>query len=190
MRYFLLHIFMFISVLASASGLEHSIDSLKKELTKKSSNLSKVKIYLDLASTFRKVSPDSSLKYADLAYDAANDNTLKNFRADAILLKGIAFYTKGELNASKMFFLKALEYSVAIKYAKGIVKSYNSIGNYYFKIAQYDSSLANYDKALNIARQQKLDEDISKAIGNMAPVYAKKGDYNKALQNYFKSLEI
>lgn len=190
MRYFLLHIFMFISVLASASGLEHSIDSLKKELTKKNSNLSKVKIYLDLASTFRKVSPDSSLKYADLAYDAANDNTLKNCRADAILLKGIAFYTKGELNASKMFFLKALEYSVAIKYAKGIVKSYNSIGNYYFKIAQYDSSLANYDKALNIARQQKLDEDISKAIGNMAPVYAKKGDYNKALELYTEALDL
>lgn len=190
MRYFLAYILVFTTLVSQATSLQHSIDSLKKELSKKNTDVTKVKIYIDLATTFRKVSPDSSLKYADLAYSSANDNTLKTYRADAILLKGIAAYTKGELNASRMFFMKALEYSISIKYDKGIVKSYNSIGNYYFKIAEYDSSLANYDKALNIARKQKFDEDISKAIGNMAPVYAKKGDYNKALELYTEALDL
>ena len=190
MRNLLFIIAILVCSFAKAANVNQNIDSLKKELTSKISDVTRLKLYLEISSSYRKINPDSAFEYADKAFKGSNDQNLKTYKADAILAQGVAIFTKGDFNQASKYFKIALKYSESINYSTGIIKSLNGMGNYYYSISKYDSSLVNYERALMLSRRDKNEVEIAKLIGNIAQIYAKKGDYNKALDYYYQAVEF
>jgi len=186
----LLLISLLFSSLLSASSLNGSIDSLKKELGKKKDDISKVKLCLELATNYRKINLDSSFRYADAAFNLSRAKGLETYRADAILSKGVALLSKGDYNQAYVFFQSSLSLSRSIKYDNGIMKAFKNIGNFFSNVSQYDSALVNYNKALHISRTIKDEGEEAKLIGSIAQIYSKKGDYTKALDYYNEAIVI
>ncbi len=86
----------------------------------------------------------------------------------------------------KEAYLKATD----IFYTKGIGKSLNGFGNYYFNQGNYDTALVFYNRALKI--QDSIGEKKLSAIclNNIGMVYHLKGEYNKTIEYYNRSLKI
>ena len=190
MKYPLLYILLLLGFVSYAARPEGSIDSLKKELNKKSNNLTKVKQCLELATNYRKINLDSSYRYAELAQSLCTTANLNSYKADAILSKGVALLSKGDYKVACELFKSSLSLSNAIKYSNGIMKAHKNIGNYFSNVSQYDSALIQYTKSLQICRSIKDEAEEAKLIGSIAQIYSKKGDYTKALDYYNEAVVI
>jgi serine phosphatase RsbU (regulator of sigma subunit) len=69
-------------------------------------------------------------------------------------------------------------------------KAYNKLGVAFWQTSQFDSSIANYTKALNIYKSLKKMDGIASCYNNIGLIYDHKGDFEKAIQYYFLALNI
>lgn len=68
--------------------------------------------------------------------------------------------------------------------------TYNSLGNAYQSIGDYDSALYYLRYALQIRLQQGDSVNLPKILNNIGICHDEKADYEEALKNYFQALQI
>ena len=84
---------------------------------------------------------------------------------------------------------QAYELATSLVWAKGIAKSNNNLGIYYWIKGDYSLSLTCHFKALEIREVLKDKKGIAASLNNIGNVYDNQGDYPKALEYYFKALK-
>lgn len=120
--------------------------------------------------------------------------TIKNSRADTSLvntyLKLGQEYEMGKTDSSRLFYNKAIELAIKIKFPKGEANAWHMLASSEDNHGNYDRALNFYRKSLRIREELNDKIGISKNLGNIGIVYKNKGDYPLALENYFKGLKI
>lgn len=82
---------------------------------------------------------------------------------------------------------KALLLAQKIEWIEGIAIAYNTIGQNYYAISNYNQALFFYNKAQSLNVSQKTKSDI---LNGISVVYMGKNNFTKALENAFASLKI
>ena len=75
-------------------------------------------------------------------------------------------------------------------WTKGMAKSNNNLGVYYFVKVDYPKALEYYFKALKLYEEIGNKKGIAANLNNIGIVYQDQGDYPKAVEYYFKALKI
>lgn len=90
-------------------------------------------------------------------------------------------------NQGLIYGQKALLLAKKIEWIEGIAISYNTIGQNYYAVSNYDKALFFYDKAQRLNISQKTKSDI---LNGISVVYMGKNNFNKALEIAFAALKI
>ncbi|UCH95415.1 MAG: tetratricopeptide repeat protein [Candidatus Aminicenantes bacterium] len=85
---------------------------------------------------------------------------------------------------------EALSLAKKLKYSKGIVDSYCSLGLIYFYRSEYEKSKENYDLVLEMVKDIKYQIGEAKAYNGIARYHQVRGEYARALQFFIKSKDI
>jgi hypothetical protein len=89
----------------------------------------------------------------------------------------------------KQYLNEAFEISHELNYALGIVSYYISLGNFYYRIASYESALKYYYLGLTIAGQHQFMHQIMVATNGIGSVYFANKDYEKAKKIFIQQLK-
>jgi serine phosphatase RsbU (regulator of sigma subunit)/lipopolysaccharide biosynthesis regulator YciM len=178
---------------------ESKTDSLYRILLKCKIDTSKVNRLNDLAFEFRSKNPDSSIYYSKLGLELSQKINYELGQAESFLWLGTANLNIGKnedalinLTRAKIIFenlkLKAKKESYRIK--KNLANTYNTIGNAFITLGDFDNALKNQKEALAIRQIIHDKTGISSSFNNLALIYSNIGNYAESLKNHFASLKI
>jgi serine phosphatase RsbU (regulator of sigma subunit) len=94
-----------------------------------------------------------------------------------------------DINQALSFVDSSIIYTEQTNDPQELVNAYNQKGNILSGLAQLDSSLIWYHKALDISNQNKDNEGIAKVANNMALVYTDQGEYLDAIDYFHLSID-
>lgn len=109
----------------------------------------------------------------------------KRNRAAGYATIGSHHYDEAEYDQALDFFFLALKQNILIDNDRGIIESYNSIGNTYLAAGKIVSAERYYEKAMEIAKVYNDRELLIRCKNNQGEIYLTRGDYTAAL-NLFK----
>jgi len=119
--------------------------------------------------------------------------SIKNERADTSIIKAhinlcVHHIKSGEADSALAHGWHANKLASKKHFDMGIIRSYNELGNVYFEIASYDSSIYCFKNALTNIKDHKIPYYFSatRGIGNN---YFYLGDYINAFEYYLKYLK-
>ena len=176
-----------------SQSFTQQIDSLKNLLGPEISLEEKVDINNDISYAFRRILPDSTLVYAELALSLAISSEYDQGMAEAYKNKGIAHFKLGSGKDSTIHY-----YTLALSYAEKVgdyytqVASLNNIGLIEVQNLNYNLALENYLKALEIFEEHLRDPNrlLALIFGNIGFINFKLEQYEQALVYYEKCLEV
>lgn len=164
----------------------------------------KADLYIQLANSYKNISPAQSIKFANLALDEIKEPTDRR-RLDAMDIIGLVYYYKGELDSARDIYQLAFQLAknndsiLQSKVNKEEAKSRkqnvaylaNILGVIYKKTSEYQEAIKYYQVCLNINEGIGDSIQIAYALLNIANVYYTFGiDYEKALVTYQKAYEL
>jgi tetratricopeptide (TPR) repeat protein len=117
--------------------------------------------------------------------DAADTNKVKHLYGACNEYRVIGEYGKG-LSYGK----QALALAQNLSFKKGIVNSYNNIGNIYYVQGNYPEALANHFASLKIKEEINDKQGIGVSYNNIGIIYSAQGNYAEALKYYNQVLRI
>ncbi len=109
----------------------------------------------------------------------------KKNRAAGYATFGSHHYDEAEYDQALDFFFLALKQNILIDNDRGIIESYNSIGNTYLAAGKTKSAERYYGKAMEIAKVYNDPKLLIRCKNNQGEIYLAKEDYAAAL-NLFK----
>ncbi len=121
--------------------------------------------------------------YFTKAMQYLDDNKFLN---TATLLNNLSIIARENDDIDKAFDLtrQAIVVWEENNYPRGLVQSYNNLGNCYLDIGELDNALAYYNKALNISIKNGFGSSAIIALEQLATVSAQVGQYKKAYEKY------
>lgn len=171
----------FLCIVASAQN-QLLIDSLKKELVNASGE-DRFNLLNGIAWEYRFAHPDSTILYAQQAYDLGRSIGLKNRMATPLNYIGIAHNYNGNRVASLEYHRKAIDEASQQKDTAAVAHAYNSIGRVYFEQGLMEQSVDYYVGA------QKIFESINDQTG-MAYVYQSLGNLYRTQQDFARASDF
>lgn len=165
------------------------LDSLKNDLQIVTDDSLKIRLYDELAWTYKRIDSDTALMYgyAGLELAKGKDQTL-----EGILLATIGV-TKTE-NAIDDFGVselkKALEISEELNIKRRSAANFTNLGNAYENLGRYDSSIICTTKAIEIKLEVGDSTSAAGTMGNLGLVYHKMNNPEKAMEYYNSAIEI
>ena len=66
-------------------------------------------------------------------------------------------------------------------------KTLNNIGNIYFLMGEYENSIANYSRSIEIKEELQDNKGLASSTHNIGETYFYQADYNNAIQSFRKS---
>ncbi|OFY22716.1 MAG: hypothetical protein A2W98_05350 [Bacteroidetes bacterium GWF2_33_38] len=180
------------------------IDSLHAELKKRNPDTKKVEILQNIANAYDYSNKDSSLMYYEKAYFIAKKTKNGNLIADVLTDIGITYNNTGENNLAIKKFDEAVAYieNENVKSEENklrLARIYNSSGEAYRYLSNYENAMAFYNKGINVCNIidttnhvnfKKANEIKASCFNNIGMVNLSQGDYNDAIINYQKALKI
>ncbi|MCK9398375.1 MAG: CHAT domain-containing protein [Bacteroidales bacterium] len=108
-------------------------------------------------------------------------------------IQGTLFLTRGELEKGRSAIMQAIEiYSVSFGREDSLLAPcYNKLGNYFYYKRIYDSAMACYNKALELANNKSSNlEDRASYLQNIGIIHLELCDYAKAETCFLESLHL
>lgn len=99
-------------------------------------------------------------------------------------------YYMVDLKSTILYADSLLELSKRTGYKKGLVKYHNLMGIYHDQKGNFNKSIEEYNKSLDISRSINYRKGISSSYNNIGVIYEVLGRYPEALESYQKSLYI
>lgn len=112
------------------------------------------------------------------------------FRGEGLRFLGIlACMESRPLDALK-YQREALNCFLALPYALGTGKAYNSLGQTCLQLGRYPEARFFLERAMDVCKELGADSEMARIFGKLGVVYSKMGDYEKAIECQKQDLEI
>lgn len=197
MRVLIIVVILFLSV-TKLLAQDKIIDSLQNKLTTTENNFEKAKLYNAISEQYKYSDPNKMLQFADKALKLSEKEQLKIEIGNAYLNIGTAHIIMGDYQKAMDHFAwgksifeelpKTPQNSVEV--AKGIARTYGSMGIVFSEQSNYAKALQYYLEAAKV--YEKLDDkgQAAKIYNNIGVVYKSQSQNQRALQYFLKALQI
>ncbi len=178
-----------LSITDSQAQLRKFLDSLKNDLKIVTSDSLKMRLYDELAWTYKRIDADTALMYGYKGLELAKESDRT--------LEGIIWATIGMTktdNGIDDFGVSELKNALLISQELGIERrtasNYTNLGNAFENLGRYDSAIIYATKAIEI--KLALGDSVSAAgtMGNIGLVYHNINNPTKAMEYHRTALEI
>jgi signal transduction histidine kinase len=105
-------------------------------------------------------------------------NTLSELSASVNAVEGVKYGETG------------LSLAQQLNWAKGIGRSYNSLGTNYASQSDYSKALDYFNKALSINESLQAADRVAQTLRNIGSIYHTRGSYSQALEYFLKAYKI
>lgn len=150
-------------------------------LYKKNGNSTNIITTLNAMGTaYNSINIDSSLFYLTLGLKYSEES--ENYVSTANLHDNIgnSYLKKGDKINSMIHFRKALAISDSINYPSAKIKALDNIGKLLLITNRYSDAIENYNKALQLSKENELSQDESIILEHITDYYEKIKDYKNA----------
>lgn len=183
--------FLFIALLSIPCFGQNRIDSLKNvwqnEALPAEQRANAMSKY---ASEYLQINIDSTLYYANKAYDFALQNSLDSNRMVAKNLIGAAYNRMGVLDSAENNYNQAIEIAQKLGSVGMEASGIYSIGSIYSSKGEYDKALEYYNRSVVLLEDHGDNIKMADVVNNRAIIYIRKGDYDQATADLEKSIEL
>lgn len=189
-------ILLLILLLPFYSFSEKTVFQKVQELEKKLPKIAgkeKIDALNKMASLLTESNPESSIKYANAAFELEKSLNYPQGRAETFFNLGDAYLIKREINKALTNYDKALNIYKRTKNIDRISETLDKIGKTYRSISDYDTALDYFLKALKFSqgmKGKKKKDRMSLIFYQIGTVYQGLGDSDKALEYLKKSLDL
>ncbi|MDN3641555.1 tetratricopeptide repeat protein [Lutimonas halocynthiae] len=147
---------------------------------KKQSNEIRVKALTEYAKKYNKTNADSSLFYAEKAYDFAYAKGLEEYKVKSKRVIWSVYYKKGDFDTANRINTEAFETAIQNGDSSSIALAYTRFGLVTNKKYEYDSTIVYYRKAIEVSKALNDKEQVANNLNNIGIVYIYKNDYPSA----------
>lgn len=166
------------------------IDSLKLRIEEKLPADQLANMYGELGWQYAAINLDSAIFFGKMAVEKAEEAGDPKILAQAFSDLGSGILQKGNLDESKVLYLKSLQIREQIKDSLGMAKSYNALGFIHQRKYETDSAISYFLKALPIFQKEKAELNAAAVLNNLGVIYQNLPDYQKAKQAYEEAIAI
>lgn len=166
------------------------IDSLKLRIEEKLPADQLANMYGELGWQYAAINLDSAIFFGKMAVEKAEEAGDPKILAQAYSDLGSGILQKGNLDESKVLYIKSLQIREQIKDSLGMAKSYNALGFIYQRKYETDSAIGYFLKALPIFQKENAELNAAAVLNNLGVIYQNLPDYQKAKQAYEEAIAI
>ena len=159
---------------------QKTIDSLTNQLAVTKSDTSKVSIMLRLANQYTYTKPDSALFYAEKAVNLLNDKKADKWKSNAIRTQGLINREIGNLPLALELTLNSLQIGLEIKNYREIRRCYNSLGNIYLDLMDYQKSISFFQLSRNVTDNTKSENEEAGLLMNIGNAFTEDNQLDSA----------
>jgi signal transduction histidine kinase/Tfp pilus assembly protein PilF len=188
MRIFVLIVLMSVS-LAGFGQYQAFIDSLKTKL-KTAPTDKQFTLLNSIGWEYRFAYPDSTIYYANKAYDLGKLLKLKKDLAKPLNFIGVAYNYKGDRLKSYEYYQEAITIAESQLDSNQLAYTNNNIGRLLFEQGVLPKSFNYFVNALKIFKATHDSSGIAYANQSLANLYRLQHDYQKAEETHLKALDI
>jgi signal transduction histidine kinase len=182
-------VWLFLPLASFAQNLE-LIDSIKSDL-RVIEGKKRFDLLNDLAWEYRFAYPDSTIFYAEQAYDyGRNILNLQSGMARSLNIIGLAHNYKGERLQAFEFYGLAMETANLQRDSIQIAHANNNIGRLFYEQGLLSRSYDYFVKARLLFNRLNDPTGVAYAYQSLANLYKSQRDYQKAEDNYLKAYAI
>ncbi len=191
-RCFVLFIFIFAANFSVAQDVDNEaqIDSLVMRLSRLDASAEKAKTLLAIAEIYSNSDCDKAMQYAQLSLSLA-----KKIRSKSDILE--ASYRVGQIHvtcqvnvaAALPYFISALNIAIELGDEISEMRIMRSFAYANNAIGELEKSLDYNTRALELAKKNKMREEVLSIYGYLADVYLKMGEKEKAIEYYQRILQ-
>lgn len=107
-------------------------------------------------------------------------------------LNEIASYydNRGAYDSARLYFTKALQYSLDNNYPEETGRAYYNLGRIYDTEGEYDLAIKNYRSAVDVYSKANFKRGIAEGLTGIATMERLSGQYNKSYNDLMKALSI
>lgn len=166
------------------------IDSLKSRVEEKLPPDQLANMYGELGWQYAAINLDSAIFFGKMAVEKAEEAGEPKILAQAYSDLGSGILQKGNLDESKVLYLRSLQIREQIQDSLGMAKSYNALGFIHQRKYETDSAIGYFLKALPIFQKEKAELNAAAVLNNLGVIYQNLPDYQKAKQAYEEAIAI
>lgn len=166
------------------------IDSLKSRVEEKLPPDQLANMYGELGWQYAAINLDSAIFIGKMAVEKAEEAGEPKILAQAYSDLGSGILQKGNLDESKVLYLRSLQIREQIQDSLGMAKSYNALGFIHQRKYETDSAIGYFLKALPIFQKEKAELNAAAVLNNLGVIYQNLPDYQKAKQAYEEAIAI
>ena len=183
---------LFLILTPTYTSAQTKIDSLKSQLLTIKTETELFNIYIDLAYAYIDFDfyPDSSFKYAELAYIKSKSNKNEKQQAFSLLKMGIATIYQQDYSKSIEYLNTALNISINENYTELQSDVYQNLATNYYYLGNYEKTLEYLTNELNINYKLNNKKKIATTLNNLGIIYKNMDEYEDAIYNYQEALKI
>lgn len=183
--------FLFLILLGLTASAQQSVDSLKNELAKNSSNTSKrADILNDLGFEYWIIDSRKSVEYGADALTLSKQINYGKGIAKAHRVIGVGYWTQGQLKKALENLTAAQDAYTALNDEEGLANSLLNTGMVYADIKDYDTALKLYDKAIGKFSKLGLKSRIATAYTKTGIVMMDKNQLYDAKEYLTNALDL
>ncbi len=192
---FIVHSFFTMSLFSQVqegSTNTHAVtDSLRSKLAFTQPNsFERVKFLNSLAKAYRYNSTDSSLYFANEAFQMASSIGDKSGKAWAAYHQSYALYGQGRYDLAMEKLVATLPEFESIPDTSGIASVLNEVGNIFKRQNRFNEAIEYYKRALQAFRGIRDDEGSALELSNIGATQRMAGDYRASFDNSVQALSI
>jgi serine phosphatase RsbU (regulator of sigma subunit)/tetratricopeptide (TPR) repeat protein len=134
--------------------------------------------------------PDSAAYFMDLQYEYADKTGQIFYKADAMNVKGISLYFRGELDSAIVCYEESIKEYQKINHKVGLAKVIMNLGSVYLYKGDYAKTIENYTKSLRL--QEIMGDTLGQAqcLSNIGTVYLNQREFEDAGDYYDRAIEL
>lgn len=162
--------------------------SLQKKINFKA-DTQYIQLLNDLAFAYRRVNPDSTLLYAQLARDLAKKNKFSRGEAESFRMEGLAWFIKAKYDQALHNYTLAMRIFEKNNYQKGLGATLSNTGMVYYEKGNYSQALEYLFAGLKIQEAINDKNGIAVTCNFLGMTYHNQENYNQALNHHIKGLK-
>jgi tetratricopeptide (TPR) repeat protein/DNA-binding CsgD family transcriptional regulator len=186
-------ILIFFAIIINLHVLSQDVvklDSLRNVLSTSHDIETKIKMYLELSSYYKRIDIDSSRMMSKQALRLAKEIKSDKNIAQSYLNLGLLNVMSDSIKGAIIDYKNSLYYYKEVKDLHSQADVLIILGNLYFVVANYPEAMSMYSEALSLSKQSNYYEKLPFCYNNLGVIYFSLKDYNKALNYYTLALTI
>ena len=190
MKYILLTLTVFLSIIQKVSPQSPYADSLLRVVAQLPDNREKADNFILLARHYRTSDSESAWNYCDKAYNLAVGLNYPEAYAEAIYLKGLMLKGQDKYNEAKALNERYLQIADSLNDEKRLAKGFYNQGNLYKDLLDFEHAINYFGKSLHLYLSLQDTLGILANYNAIGDFYLSQARYDSASVYFHKSLDI